>query len=135
MLLKRINIQKRLYCILLLFGITVSVCLLFITTKKLVGNTFLTAIWSLPVYAITMGLFGCEKNNIVRVLFQNNFILHIGNVSLELFIIHQLVIRYVEVIARKQNFLSSFKYVIAFLITIMVATVLHEFMTRRTSRR
>ena len=72
-----------------------------------------------------------EQEKVAKLLFQNNFILYLEKVSLELFLIHQLVIRYVEIIASKFNFLSAFMYVIALLITIMVATFLHELKTRR----
>lgn len=133
MLLKRSNIEKRLYCILLLFGIIVSVCLLYITTQKLVGNTFLTAIWSLPVYAIIMGLFGCENNNIVRVLFQNKLVMYLGRLSFELFLIHQLAIRYVEVFAEKFHLISPNMYIIAIIVSVIGATVFHEFKLRRMS--
>ena len=134
MLLKRSNIEKRLYCILLLLGITVSVCLLFITTQKLVDNTFLSAIWSLPAYAIIAGLFGCENNNIAKVLFQNKLVLYLGRMSLELFLIHQLVIRYVETLARKLHLMSTNMYSIAFLISVIGATALHSIKLRRAPK-
>lgn len=130
-LIKRLNIQKCLYYVLLFSGIIVSIVLLMITTKNVVGNAFLVVIWSLPVYAIIIGLFGVEHEQFCRFLFQNRYVLFLGKISLELFLIHQLVIRYVEVFARKLNLFSPYMYIIAFLITILVATVLHYFKIRR----
>lgn len=108
-----------------------SIMLLFWTTQHVVGNAFLVAIWSLPAYAIIIGLFGMEKEQVSILLFQNKLVLYLGRISLELFLIHQLVIRYVETIAIKLNLMSSFMYIVAFLITIIVATVLHELKLRR----
>ena len=125
-LIKRLNIQKHLYYVLLLSGSIVSLVLLLITTQNVVGNIFLVAIWSLPTYAIIVGLFGMEQEHISRVLFQNKYVLFLGEMNLELFFVHSIVIRYVEVFARKLKFVSSSMYMIAFLITILSATILHK---------
>lgn len=131
LLLNRYKIYKRLFYILLFSGIIVSITLLVWTTQHVVGNAFLVAIWSLPAYAIIIGLFGMEKKHVSILLFQNKLVLYLGKISLELFLVHQLVIRYIETFANKLNLMSSFMYIVAFLITIIVATVLHEFKLRR----
>ena len=95
------------------------------------SNAFLVAIWSLPAYAIIKGLFGMEKEHVSILLFQNKLVLYLGKISLELFLIHQLVIRYIETFANKLNLMSSNVYIVSFLITIMVATTLNEFKRRR----
>lgn len=131
LLLMRVNISKRMYCMFLFFGITVSIMVLSITTQIAVNSLFLVAIWSLPVYAIIVGLFGLKNNNIIISLFQNRFVLYLGRISLELFLIHQLVIRYVETFARKLCLMSPNVYIIAFLVSLIGATVLHAYKFRR----
>ena len=134
MLLKRIDIHKRLCHMLLLSGIIVSITLLILTTKNVLGNIFLAAIWSLPVYAIIIGLFDIEQEQFSKVIFQNKFVLFLGKISLELFLIHQLVIRYVEVFARKLNMLSPYIYIIAFFITVIGASVLYSIKMERKAK-
>lgn len=127
----RVNISKRMYCMFLFFGFTVSIMVLSITTQIAVNSLFLVAIWSLPVYAIIVGLFGLKNNNLIISLFQNRFVLYLGRISLELFLIHQLVIRYVETFARKLCLISPNVYIIAFLVSLIGATVLHAYKFRR----
>lgn len=134
MLLRRIDIRNRSYCILLLLGVLSSVFLLGITTQTIVNYTFLVAVWSLPVCAIIVGLFGTEQERFSKVIFQNKFVLFLGKISLELFLIHQLVIRYVEVCARKLNLFSPFVYIIALLITVIGASVLYSIKVERKAK-
>lgn len=135
LLLKRFKIQKHLYYMLLFSGIFVSILLLFWTTQHIVGSEFLVVIWSLPVYAIIIGLFGIEVEKIDILFFQNKIVLYLGRISLELFLIHQLVIRYVRVFANKLQLMSSYMYIIAFVITIMAASALYKCKLRRMPKR
>ena len=125
-LIKRMNIQKRLCYLLLFSGIIVAIVLLLITTKNVVGNAFLAVVWLLPTYAIIIGLFGTEQEPISRAIFQNKYVLFLGAISLELFLVHQLVIRYVIAFARRIDVMSSFVYLIAFIITILTAKLLYN---------
>ena len=68
-----------------------------------------------------MSIYGLERERITKVIFQNQIVLYPGRISLELFLVHQLVIRYVEAFARKLNLMSSSMYIVAFLITIVAA--------------
>ena len=81
-----------------------------------------------------IGLFGTEQEPFSKVIFQNKFVLFLGKLSLELFLIHQLVIRYVEVFARKLNFLSPCIYIIVFLITVIGASVLYSIKVGRKAK-
>ena len=130
-LIKRMNIQKRLCYLLLFSGVIVAIVLLLITTKNVVGNAFLAVVWLLPTYAIIIGLFGTEQEPISRVIFQNKYVLFLGAISLELFLVHQLVIRYVIAFARRIDVMSSFVYLIAFIITILTAKLLYNIKTWR----
>lgn len=70
-------------------------------------------IWFIPSLLIVFGV--CGENSK-----KENLLSRIGNISFELFLFHQLVIRYVEIIAREVNFNERW---VIFVITLMISIV------------
>lgn len=90
---------------------------------------FLTAIWSIPaILLVGVSALGDNESKTVTVLFQNSIIVFIGKISFELFLIHQLVIRYMQVLCGKSGInVGILHYMIAILTAVLVAYAWQKF--------
>lgn len=110
----------------LLFGIS---ALLMIILTVLSFNTnseyFSVVVWFIPaIMMISAVALGDGVSKIIDTVFSNKVIMNIGNISFELFLIHQLVIRYVAAIFNKLlNYNGLFIYVLALFISILCAEI------------
>lgn len=108
----------------LLFGISaLLMIILTVFSLNTQSEYFLTAVWFIPaIMMISAAALGDRVSKIIDTVFSNKVILYIGKLSFELFLIHQLVIRYVSVIFNKLlNYNGLFIYVSALLISILCA--------------
>ena len=108
------------------FGIAALLMIIF-TFLSLNSNSeyFSVAAWFIPsILIIAATALGDEASKIISVVFSNRIIQHIGNISFEIFLIHQLVIRYLTIIFDKAfDYHGVFIYVIALVISIICAQI------------
>ena len=81
--------------------------------------------WALPVMLLISGLDVCgNRSTIASNIFSNKFIVFIGEISFEFFLIHQLIIRYLNFINKHIHF-GNYMYLIAFCLTVCMAYYIH----------
>lgn len=87
---------------------------------------FSTAVWSIPS-AVLLYLLA-KKEQILTTVFEMRWLIFLGNISFELFLLHQLVIRYFSTAWHKcvGNDIPSLGYIIPLLISIVLATWVHK---------
>ena len=88
-----------------------------------VSEYYSTAIWTLPsCWVVTSTFLFNEKP---RRLISKGFY-HLGNMSFEFFMIHQLILRYLGVIVRRYGISIYIDYFLAFVISCLGAYILHN---------
>lgn len=66
------------------------------------SEIFSVAAWALPsILLLLCILFLGEQKKGISLLWENPFLVWVGNISFEFFLIHQLTIRYVEYVTKK----------------------------------
>lgn len=83
------------------------------------SNWFLVCVWVIPASLIII-ITAMRKARCFQILFENRIATAIGNVSLEIFLFHQLVIKYCDII---NNHLFGFNRAIIFLIDIILTII------------
>ena len=87
--------------IILITSLLITVSLIVLSLERQ-SELFSTALWTIPCGMIILSLAAGDKtSNIIKMLFENKLILFIGNISFEIFLIHQLVIRYLTAFTEK----------------------------------
>lgn len=86
------------------------------------------SLWTFPtIILICSVVLGDENSMVIKKIFQNKYIFFIGNISFEIFLVHQLIIRYLENISWKIGAKGSFYvYCMAFIITVIISYVYHK---------
>lgn len=100
------------------------------------SEVYSVALWSLPCLIILRHL-AAEPDRITSV-FASWPMVWLGNISFELFLIHQLILRYAEVIGRKafgHPALGVTSSLIAMAIAIVLAACVHEYRGYRIKNR
>lgn len=104
-------------------GILIGCSGILCSSLNRADEMYLVAFWSIPsVMLIGLLYLGEGDSRIVNIIFKNPILVFIGNISFELFLIHQLVIRYVRGIYGKIVLEKSFLlYALAIVIAVVVS--------------
>lgn len=118
---KNVSAIKRL---LILFLVSSSALILLGTRYE--HEMFSTAVWSIPSAALIYLL--AEKEQILTTVFEMRWLIFLGNISFELFLLHQLVIRYFSTAWHKfiGHDIPSWGYIIPLLLSIVLARWVHK---------
>lgn len=106
------------------------------TEGETLSEIYSVALWSLPCLIILKHLVA--EPDIITSVFASWPMARLGNISFELFLIHQMVLRYVEIIGRKvfgQPALDVTGSLIAMAIAIVLAACVHEYRGYRIKNR
>lgn len=111
----------------------ILIIIALLTLGSLSGYSFynssaflLSFVWTIPVMILIGGLDICgNSSNVVNVIFSNRFIIFIGEISFEFFLVHQLIIRYLNYV-NKYIHIGNCVYLVAFLLTLWLATYIHK---------
>lgn len=111
-----------------IFSIVLSLGLLYFSLN-IDSVYYMVAVWSIPaLLLVAICALGNNKSKVIIFLFQNSIILFIGSISFELFLIHQLVIRYMQVLCGKLEIeISILHYIIAIWIAVLAGFVWQKF--------
>lgn len=92
------------------------------------GELFSVFAWTIPSVFLVLALACQENRNEAGFIFENRFFLFIGDISFELFLIHQLASRYAHVLFHKFPTLinESFLLVLALVLSILGAWKIHR---------
>ena len=86
------------------------------------NSIFFVVVWIIPSVVLLAILKTGNHCKIVKILFENRIIVFVGNISFELFLIHQLVIRYLVAIWHRIGLKGIYiKYTVAILISVILA--------------
>lgn len=123
--LHKCNVSKCLGELMVFIAIIVLSILAYYSFEH--SSAFLLSFaWALPVMLLISGLDVCgNRSTIVNNIFSNKFIVFIGEISFEFFLIHQLIIRYLSFINKYIQF-ENYIYLIAFCITVCMAYYIHK---------
>lgn len=115
--------------VLSLFG---SVALLLLSMHSN-HNIFLSAVWTVPVSGLLYGILKLEHEG---HFFKNKILVWIGNISFEIFLVHQLIIRYCSKIIEKMLGRNANwpEYVGMIFLSILAAWILHKIAENRTKK-
>lgn len=87
------------------------------------------AIWYIPSLLIIWEVCNCKK-------YKSNILSNLGNITFELFLIHQLVIRYVQRIFRKMNFDNRYIiFIVAFILSIVTSYLYNYLVNVRKAKK
>ena len=106
------------------FGIiaTIIIVLVLLETSFFINSDwYLNAVWIIPILLL-LGMLVCEEGTVDRIIFKNKIILFIASISFELFLIHQLVIRYMDRISKSIALNNSIiEFILSFALSILLA--------------
>lgn len=106
------------------FGIiaTIIIVLVLLETSFFINSDwYLNAVWIISILLL-LGMLVCEEGTVDRIIFKNKIILFIASISFELFLIHQLVIRYMDRISKRIALNNSIiEFILSFALSIMLA--------------
>lgn len=112
---------------LLILSVYTAILGITLETKD---SFYAVAPWSIPTIVLIgiIGIFYKYEN-----IFNSRFLVFIGNISFELFLIHQLVIRYMETANSKLSlqFYDFVLYSMASIISIIVAYFANKYLVRK----
>ena len=105
----------------------------FILSAGVKNEFFSVCAWICPVAIIIISIaVGDSRSKLFACLFKNKIILFLGSFSFELFLWHQLIIRYLTAISNKINVeIGAWIYLIAFAISISTSVVYHEILNKK----
>ena len=106
-----------------------AILVLLILSMQTTSKFFCASLWSIPVAFLLGFLYlGNEDSWVVRAVFKNRVIVALGNISFELFLIHQVVIRFLELRCKQLGYSASLGcYVAAFVLSVILAYAVHVF--------
>ena len=106
----------------MIFSLVLSITLLY-SSLNVNNALYLTFIWAIPsILLIGVLALGNSTQKINKWVFENPMVVFIGNISFELFLLHQLVIRYVETICSKVGLDRNVAiYVVAIIVAIIIS--------------
>lgn len=116
--------ERRNFCVLV--GALILGTLLVFASMDSESELFSSAAWVTPSVLLLLSVYRGE-NNAVGSIFKKKGLVFIGNISFELFLIHQLVIRYMtSMITHMGLEINSLIYVTAILVSIILAALLNR---------
>lgn len=87
--------------------------------------------WMLPVGILFISFKSAiESSKLLKFLYTNKLIVTIGNLSLELFLFHQLVIRYIDLFLKNKLTQWALRYSIALVITLIIAYAYNKILNK-----
>lgn len=109
--------------LLSIVGSMIILTILVMLSLESKDEIYATACWAIPVVMLILGIGLCaEDSKMMRSVFENRIIVFIGNISFELFLFHQLIIRYMDRVWSKFDFPNNnVRYLIALLISAFVS--------------
>ncbi len=93
------------------------------------SEIFSVAVWIIPVILILIGLVKGNSHTL-SLLFNNSFLIFMGRISFEFFLIHQIVIRYIKLISSYIQYEGVLIYLPAFVISIIFCIMWQKISTR-----
>ena len=87
---------------------------------------FSVCIWVIPSIIIVLILGAESRNRFIGCIFENKFIVKVGNYSFEIFLIHQLVIRYVNYIFHVNNVMKFFLDIVLVILGIKIWSIINQ---------
>lgn len=111
---------------MLLILFLISLLALILLGTRYEHEMFSTAVWSIPSAVLIYLL--AEKEQILTAVFEMRWLIFLGNISFELFLLHQLIIRYFTTGWHKWigQDVPSLGYIIPLLVSIVLATWVHK---------
>lgn len=99
------------------------IILLIMSSFVSCNNLFLTIVWLIPAILIVGLAIYREKNNIGKRIIKFRLLEMIGNLSMELFLTHWVVIRYIEVFFSKAGIVNAGAFLLVCLTGILFAAL------------
>lgn len=98
-------------------------CILSVISIDTQSEYFSVCFWTVPVILLLLSVaMGDKQSRLIIGVFQNKAAMFMGEISFEFFLIHQLVIRYVEKICTKLVLdRNLWQYFIAFVISVLLS--------------
>lgn len=124
---KEKNISGTIINIGLFINCLVYLALLGISLKS-ISEYFSVVVWSLPTFSIMVLLTLKKEYNVMirKLLFENKFIIFMGNISFEVFLIHALCISYAKLLCEKFNYgIHIYTYIFAIVFSIIISATLY----------
>lgn len=86
------------------------------------GNSlFYTAVWTLPASLLIASLYNVELHGKFA-----NLLISFGNISFEVFLFHQIILRYFSIFGNKLGFSQNYiTYLCAFCVSLILAQITH----------
>ncbi len=105
---------------------------IFVKASPIREYYYYSAVWALPVMLILAVLYLKEnQSKAVKWTFQNSLLVWFGDISMEFFLIHMPVIRYLEVCYRRLNWdYNVFLYILGFILSVVAAALWKKFYQR-----
>lgn len=112
------------YNILLI--LSVCICVLFLILALITPKNYFyyVSAWTFPSMII-VGTAAVNCSHLTKIVFENKIIVFVGNISFEIFLIHQLVIRYMSIFSKRIGFKGTEWYisVLDFIISFVAAII------------
>lgn len=107
----------------IIFAILCNLSLLYLSAHS--NNWFyLTAAWIIPNIALFAGIINNNFNYIKTKFFNNKFLVFIGNISFEIFLIHFLVFKYFTYYSKKIGLDDTiWVYILSFSLTVLISVI------------
>lgn len=121
--------KKCLFCSFIVAGLACMVAQVLVSWNY-DSPMFLAAVWVVPSIMLLLSSVLDIQGFILKELLENKTFITLGNISLYVFLTHQVIIRYLEVIFRRANLIIEFSYLAAFIITLFVAYNIYDYLRR-----
>ena len=122
-------LKKIFFCTFVVLGLG-GLATQFVISWNYDTTFFLSAVWVIPSILLLLSAVLDIPDFKLKSLLENKVFIAVGNMSLYIFLIHQLVIRYSEYIFAKANLIMQFSYLAAFIITMFIAWNIYDYLKR-----
>lgn len=91
------------------------------------SEIYSATVWVFPTAVLLFSVYRNDEIKAKSSLFTSRFFVFLGDISFELFLIHQLIIRYFSIIVHRLGFkMNEYIYIIAIFISIFVSVILNK---------
>ena len=122
-------LKKILFCSFIVVGLGLMAAQTIISWNY-DSNFFLSAYWVIPSILLVLSSVLDIQDFKLKNLLENKVFVAVGNMSLYIFLIHQLIIRYSEAFFRRADLIIQFSYLAAFIITMFIAWNIYDYLIR-----
>ena len=104
------------------------IALIIISSLSFSTNSewFSVCVWVIPSIIVVLILGADSRDKCIGCIFENKYIVKVGNYRFVIFLIHQLVIRYVNYIFDVNNVIKIFLDIIFIILSIKVWTIINQ---------